>query len=106
METPTGVCCSCELAFTSDDHGVVLPFYGRAGSPPEVAFHRGCFLWHLGLLNVHVLFGGRPLCGFMPGVVPGQWPETHRWTYLARWRQEATCAECRRAAQVASTQVS
>lgn len=27
----------------------------------------------------HILYGGHPLCGFSPGVLPGQWPAGHVW---------------------------
>lgn len=41
----------------------------------------------------HILRHGQPLCGFMPGAVPKDWPENHRWV-----RQEhldkATCLRC------------
>jgi hypothetical protein len=30
--------------------------------------------------TVHALWGGLPLCGFMPGTVPGDWPAGHVWT--------------------------
>lgn len=32
--------------------------------------------------TVHILSRGRPLCGFMPGCVPGQWPERHKWVAI------------------------
>lgn len=41
---------------------------------------------------VHILRAGRPLCGFLPGVLPGQWPAGHKWVRLGS--MGATCARC------------
>lgn len=41
---------------------------------------------------VHVLCEGFPLCDKFAGLMPGQWPEGHVWTYLDG--VEATCPEC------------
>lgn len=93
-ETPKEPCLVCEIAFVEGDQGLVLPYIGGPDAPPEVAYHKHCFLQSLGIpLTVHVLHEGQPLCDF-DRRLPGQWDEPHRWVRLKEWRQ-ATCPGCR-----------
>lgn len=48
--------------------------------------------------TVHYLHHGRALCGFSPGVLPGQWPAGHMWTYVNGIG--GNCEECRSAVKV------
>jgi len=41
---------------------------------------------------VHLLVAGQPVCGFMPGTVPGDWPEDHKWTRPNQLK--ITCRGC------------
>jgi len=50
------------------------------------------------VVTIHVLRHGRALCGFMPGVVPGFWPEGREWIRLEE-AKDATCDACKRAAE-------
>lgn len=43
-------------------------------------------------MTTHVLREGRPLCGFAPGVLPGQWPEGHTW--VRDGEAGVTCSGC------------
>ena len=38
---------------------------------------------HSGSTTIHVLFEGRPLCGFMAGTLPSGWPDWHKWVSIA-----------------------
>ena len=95
--TPDVPCAGCDVPIQEGDQGVLLPFAGDPGDPPELAYHHGCLMWNLGLSHVHVLWEGLPLCRFQMGF-PKDWPEGHKWTRLETWRVEATCSECRRTA--------
>jgi hypothetical protein len=46
--------------------------------------------------TVHLLMYGAPLCGFMPGCVPGIWPPGHCWVGIDddENAQEINCAGC------------
>lgn len=33
----------------------------------------------------HALKHGLPMCGFMPGTVPGDWPAGHIWVSFYEW---------------------
>ena len=87
IDRPSGRCTSCGVAFANGDRGVALSTFGLQ------AYHHGCFLWLLGLLHIHVLSAGRPLCGFHDDV-PAAWPKDHKWCHRADW-QQATCPRCR-----------
>ena len=38
---------------------------------------------HDGPTTTHVLFEGQPLCGFMAGQLPKDWPAGHNWVSIA-----------------------
>ena len=37
--------------------------------------------------TMHVLFEGRPLCGFMAGCVPSGWPDGHKWVSITEVKE-------------------
>lgn len=47
--TPTTPCCYCGKLFKPDDFGVVMPFHGEEGDPPEVGYHHHCLAETLGI---------------------------------------------------------
>ena len=47
--TPTAPCAHCNLAFRKSDSGIILPFAGGPGDPPELPYHRLCLLWQMGI---------------------------------------------------------
>lgn len=46
---PQTPCDRCGKAFTAADEGVIVPFFGGPGDPPELAYHLGCWRDLLGL---------------------------------------------------------
>lgn len=38
--------------------------------------------------TIHVLWGGRAVCGYGVGKVPGDWPAEHRWMRCAEIESE------------------
>lgn len=106
VETPTEPCASCGSPFIEGDQGILVPFYGHPGDPPELPYHHGCFMWLVGATTVHVVRNGRSLCGKF---ALASWPEGGKetWRYYdgGTWRREASCPGCRRAAHAISTQV-
>jgi hypothetical protein len=92
--TPEGSCCHCGGKFIPEDRGLLVPYLGGPEDSREEPYHHECFMWCLGLSHNHILVEGVPLCGFMPGHVPGDWPSHHTWVYLPEWRR-ANCPECR-----------
>ena len=52
-------------------------------------------------LTVHVLAYGRAFCGSVHGI-PAGWGPGHRWVsaFGADWRRDATCALCRKVAEL------
>lgn len=48
--------------------------------------------------ELHVLRSGEPLCGFMLGELPGDWPDGHRWISEAQAAKPGappiTCSTC------------
>lgn len=79
VATPTAPCAHCDLPFTPTDRGLVLPFAGGPGDPPELPYHQTCMMNLLGLGTVHILKHGVALCDFQSDRVPGQWPARHTW---------------------------
>jgi hypothetical protein len=51
--------------------------------------------------TVHILTYGRVLCGNVHGI-PRDWGPQHRWVsaFDERWREGATCAQCRMVAEL------
>lgn len=50
---PAQPCFHCEVHFDRDDKGVTMPFLGaKRDGEEEVAYHRNCLLWVLGLTSV------------------------------------------------------
>lgn len=50
VETPVGsICVLCDRPIAEGDRGFVIPFSGPPGSPPELAHHKRCFLWSVGV---------------------------------------------------------
>lgn len=92
---PQAPCCRCGRAFKDGDRGVLLPFAGGPGDPPELGYHVECLAAAMGLGTIHVLQSGRALCG-MEGV-PSDWAPGHRWVRVEE-ADEATCGSCRDAA--------
>jgi hypothetical protein len=37
--------------------------------------------------TAHILFEGRPLCGFMAGCVPSGWPDGHKWVSITEVKE-------------------
>lgn len=93
--TPTVACAYCERAIIAGDQGVILPFHGNPGDPPELPYHHGCLMQSLGLGGpfVHILIAGFPICGFSDKV-PAEWPAGHKWVGVED-RDQATCPSCR-----------
>jgi hypothetical protein len=46
---PSAPCAHCGGAIGEHDSGVILPFAGGPGDPPELPYHRLCLLDALGL---------------------------------------------------------
>lgn len=43
--------------------------------------------------TIHILFEGRPLCGYRMDLYPGDWPEGHRWVAI-EYLDDANCDLC------------
>lgn len=55
----------------------------------------GCTPIQADITTVHVLYHGRSLCEFHPGL-PADWPVGHTWVGInSKDKVEATCSDCR-----------
>lgn len=49
-ETPVNErCIRCDGIIAESDSGLLLPFLGKPGDPPELAYHLDCFLASIGV---------------------------------------------------------
>lgn len=50
VEVPVGEACYlCERSIEATDRGVVMPFMGVPGDPPELTAHLDCFAQSMGM---------------------------------------------------------
>jgi hypothetical protein len=91
-ELPTTPCGYCEKPFVETDKGVLMPFVGNPGDPPEIGYHHPCLMIALGLDTkyVHLLRAGFAVCAFSKDV-PGEWPSGHKWAHDV---EHVTCPDC------------
>lgn len=76
VPVPVGTRCAwCEEPFESIDDGFLIPFLGKPGDPPELAYHRACQVRQIIGSLAHV----RRECGcYVPGSQRSDPPEMTR----------------------------
>jgi hypothetical protein len=94
VATPVGSACTvCGQEVIEGQRGLLLPFCGNPGDPPELPYHLQCFLASVGVgQTVHILYEGLPLCGFTTDV-PAKWPPRSVWVRLEE-KLDANCGGC------------
>lgn len=110
--TPTGQPCAyCKRPIAEGDHGSLVPHVDQVFDPIlaegarvlvfERPWHLDCLLRSVGVAQpervVHVLLGGRSLCGLegLGGPLPCHWPAGHVHVSIDDDPGLVTCATCR-----------